>query len=116
MVVSALGLALVLGANLPFAVLAAVLVFVVVDRRDPQETFARIDLALLVFFASLFVVVEGLRATGYVDAAWAWIDPIRAAWEAAGDAPKAYTAGTWGPSAAVAMIERDGRTWHDDAA
>lgn len=71
-VVSALGLALVLGANLPFAVLAAVLVFVVVDRRDPQETFARIDLALLVFFASLFVVVEGLRATGYVDAAWAW--------------------------------------------
>ena len=26
---------------------------------------------------------------------------------------KAYTAGTWGPAAAVALIERDGRTWHD---
>ena len=51
-----------------------------------------------------------------VEAAWKWIDPIRAAWERASDAPKPYTAGTWGPSAAVALIERDGRTWHEDAA
>ena len=51
-----------------------------------------------------------------VEAAWKWIDPIRAAWESASDAPKPYTAGTWGPSAAVALIERDGRTWHEDAA
>jgi glucose-6-phosphate 1-dehydrogenase len=51
-----------------------------------------------------------------VEAAWKWIDPIRAAWEAGNDAPKPYTAGTWGPSAAVALIERDGRTWHEDAA
>ncbi|KQY55182.1 glucose-6-phosphate dehydrogenase [Lysobacter sp. Root494] len=50
-----------------------------------------------------------------VEAAWKWIDPIRAAWEANNDAPKPYTAGTWGPSAAVALIERDGRTWHEDA-
>ena len=26
----------------------------------------------------------------------------------------AYVAGTWGPSAAVALIERDGRTWYED--
>ncbi|MEO8672339.1 MAG: glucose-6-phosphate dehydrogenase [Tahibacter sp.] len=50
-----------------------------------------------------------------VEAAWAWIDPILSAWEAGQEAPKPYTAGTWGPSAAVALIERDGRTWHDDA-
>jgi glucose-6-phosphate 1-dehydrogenase len=49
-----------------------------------------------------------------VDAAWAWIDPILEAWSVSKDLPKPYTAGTWGPSAAVAMIERDGRTWHDD--
>src|SRR3546814_599266 len=49
-----------------------------------------------------------------VDAAWRWIDPILAAWRARGDAPKAYTSGTWGPSASVALIERDGRTWHED--
>ena len=51
-----------------------------------------------------------------VEAAWKWIDPIRAAWETRNDAPKPYTAGTWGPSAAVALIERDGRNWHEDAA
>ena len=28
--------------------------------------------------------------------------------------PKTYAAGTWGPSAAVALAERDGVTWHDD--
>ncbi|PSM18766.1 glucose-6-phosphate dehydrogenase [Nitratireductor sp. StC3] len=48
-----------------------------------------------------------------VEAAWAWIDPILAAWEDSGREPQAYTAGTWGPSGSVALIERDGRTWHD---
>jgi glucose-6-phosphate 1-dehydrogenase len=50
-----------------------------------------------------------------VEAAWQWIDPILSAWAASDDLPKAYTAGTWGPSAAVALIERDGRTWHEEA-
>lgn len=50
-----------------------------------------------------------------VEAAWNWIDPIHAAWETYGDAPKPYTAGAWGPSAAAALIERDGRTWSEDA-
>ena len=49
-----------------------------------------------------------------VEAAWNWIDPIHAAWEQSGAAPKPYAAGTWGPSAAIALIERDGRTWHED--
>ncbi|WP_395661089.1 glucose-6-phosphate dehydrogenase [Aestuariivirga sp.] len=49
-----------------------------------------------------------------VEAAWEWIDPILDAWSATGDIPKPYTAGTWGPSAAVALIERDGRTWYED--
>jgi glucose-6-phosphate 1-dehydrogenase len=49
-----------------------------------------------------------------VDAAWGWVDPILEAWRGSVNPPKAYTAGTWGPSAAVALIERDGRTWHDD--
>ena len=50
-----------------------------------------------------------------VEAAWRWVDPILAAWAASNDAPKPYTAGSWGPSASVALIERDGRTWHEDA-
>jgi glucose-6-phosphate 1-dehydrogenase len=48
-----------------------------------------------------------------VEAAWSWVDPILEAWGNSSELPKAYTAGTWGPSAAIALIERDGRTWHD---
>ncbi len=48
-----------------------------------------------------------------VEAAWSWIDPILAAWEDTGQPVQGYTAGTWGPSASIALIERDGRTWHE---
>ena len=49
-----------------------------------------------------------------VEAAWAWIEPILNAWAESGEPPRPYTTGTWGPSAAIALIEREGRTWHDD--
>lgn len=49
-----------------------------------------------------------------VEAAWEWVDPILSQWDDKADAPKKYTAGTWGPAASVALIERDGRTWHED--
>jgi glucose-6-phosphate 1-dehydrogenase len=49
-----------------------------------------------------------------VEAAWRWADPILAAWKSSGEAPRPYTSGTWGPSASVALIERDGRTWDED--
>jgi glucose-6-phosphate 1-dehydrogenase len=51
-----------------------------------------------------------------VEAAWSWIEPILEAWQEAREPPKPYTSGTWGPSAAIALIERDGRTWYEDAA
>ena len=50
-----------------------------------------------------------------VEAAWRWIDPIREAW-ARRELAAPYAAGTWGPAAAIALIERDGRTWHEDFA
>ncbi|WP_349357609.1 glucose-6-phosphate dehydrogenase [Stappia sp.] len=49
-----------------------------------------------------------------VEAAWAWVDPILEAWAAHKEPPKGYTSGTWGPSAAIALIERDRRTWFED--
>lgn len=49
-----------------------------------------------------------------VEAAWRWAEPILAAWTAQDDPPKPYTAGSWGPSAAIGLIERDGRNWHED--
>ncbi|TAN00402.1 MAG: glucose-6-phosphate dehydrogenase [Rhizobiaceae bacterium] len=50
-----------------------------------------------------------------VEAAWRWVDPILAAWEDTQQEVQGYTAGTWGPSGSVALIERDGRTWHESA-
>jgi len=49
-----------------------------------------------------------------VDAAWAWIDPIREAWEAHNVKPKGYIAGTMGPAASSALISRDGLKWYED--
>ncbi|OYX62074.1 MAG: glucose-6-phosphate dehydrogenase, partial [Sphingomonadales bacterium 32-64-17] len=48
-----------------------------------------------------------------VEAQWQWIDQIRANWQEDGLTPKPYTAGSWGPSAAIALAERDGVTWHE---
>jgi glucose-6-phosphate 1-dehydrogenase len=50
-----------------------------------------------------------------VEAAWTWIDSILQSWdESEIDKPRPYAAGSWGPTAAIALIERDGRTWHED--
>ena len=49
-----------------------------------------------------------------VEAQWDWIDAIREVWAEAGRTPKPYTAGSWGPSAAIALAERDGVSWHDE--
>jgi len=48
-----------------------------------------------------------------VEAAWNWVDPILNAWSENRQEVQNYTAGTWGPSASIALIERDGRTWHE---
>ncbi|MFL6850921.1 MAG: glucose-6-phosphate dehydrogenase [Sphingomicrobium sp.] len=48
-----------------------------------------------------------------VEAQWTWIDRIRGAWAEKGIAPRSYSAGTWGPSAAIALTERDGISWHE---
>ncbi|MEB3416747.1 glucose-6-phosphate dehydrogenase [Alteriqipengyuania sp. WL0013] len=48
-----------------------------------------------------------------VEAQWEWIDAIRALWADSGESPKTYTAGSWGPSAAVALAERGGVSWNE---
>ena len=46
-----------------------------------------------------------------VEAAWAWTDPIIAAWEARGDVPKPYDSGSAGPGDAEQILARDRRVW-----
>ena len=48
-----------------------------------------------------------------VEAQWEWIDHIREVWAENSVTPKTYGAGNWGPSAAIALAERDGVTWHE---
>jgi len=48
-----------------------------------------------------------------VEAQWRWIDAIRRVWAEQALKPKSYGAGSWGPSAAIALTERDGVTWHE---
>ena len=48
-----------------------------------------------------------------VEAQWCWIDDIRNVWAEHCLKPKSYAAGNWGPSAAIALAERDGVTWHE---
>ncbi len=49
-----------------------------------------------------------------VEAAWEWADRLLKAWADRPEPPRPYAAGSWGPTAAIALIERDGRTWHED--
>jgi glucose-6-phosphate 1-dehydrogenase len=49
-----------------------------------------------------------------LEAAWSWIDPIRAAWQQHDERPKSYTAGSWGPAAASSLIGRDGFAWRNE--
>ncbi|MEO7467245.1 MAG: glucose-6-phosphate dehydrogenase [Sphingobium limneticum] len=48
-----------------------------------------------------------------VEAQWTWIDSIIDGWKEANVKPAAYSSGNWGPSSAIALIERDGASWHD---
>jgi glucose-6-phosphate 1-dehydrogenase len=76
------------------------------DRRR-RIAYERLLLDLIEGDPTLFVRRDE------VEAQWEWIDAIRAALTEAGVAPRPYPAGTWGPSAAIALTERDGVSWHE---
>ena len=46
--------------------------------------------------------------------AWRWVEPILDSWSNESSAPRSYAAGSWGPSAASAMIARDGYCWSEE--
>ncbi len=46
--------------------------------------------------------------------AWRWVEPIMDHWRSDSSGPRPYAAGTWGPSAASAMIARDGHCWNEE--
>lgn len=46
--------------------------------------------------------------------AWRWVEPILQHWRNDAAGPRPYAAGSWGPSAASAMIARDGYCWSEE--
>jgi glucose-6-phosphate 1-dehydrogenase len=46
--------------------------------------------------------------------AWRWVEPVLNHWASDAQGPRMYNAGTWGPSAASAMIARDGYCWSEE--
>ena len=71
------------GLNLAWTALAGAALVMVLGRRDTHEVLKLVDWHLLVFFAALFVVVEGLSDTGLPDAIYRNLQPIFGAQAAA---------------------------------
>jgi len=48
-----------------------------------------------------------------VEAQWAWIDGIRKVWTENTTTPAPYAAGSWGPTASIALAAKDGVAWQE---
>ena len=71
----------------------------------PPEAYERLLLDVMLGDPSPFT------RTDEVDNSWRFVDQILGAWERGVSPPVTYPAGTWGPSEADALIERDGFAW-----
>ncbi|MCB9559818.1 MAG: anion transporter [Kofleriaceae bacterium] len=74
------------GVALPGAAVFAAVALIVAARVPPGRAFDHVDWSLLLFFAGLFVVVEGLAHTGALDRLFAQVAPLIGRGDAAGDA------------------------------
>ncbi len=72
--------------------------------EESPEAYERLILDVLLGDPPLFPRHEE------VEASWRILDPVLRHWSKQG-APESYPAGTWGPSSADRMLERDGRVW-----
>lgn len=78
-------------------------------RTPRMDAYERLLLDVLRGQLTLFMRSDELEA------AWEWVEPILKFWENADQAPIPYTAGTWGPAAASALIGRDGLQWREES-
>ncbi|MEM9292915.1 MAG: glucose-6-phosphate dehydrogenase [Acidobacteriota bacterium] len=76
------------------------------DERTPRA-YERLLLDVLRGNATLFMHRDE------VEAAWRWIEPILDGWKERGEAPRIYSAGSWGPAEAITLVLRDERNWYE---
>lgn len=77
------------------------------EDRKP-EAYERLMLDVIRSNPTLFMRLDE------VEAAWKWADIILKGWADNIVPMKSYSAGTDGPTAAVELVARDGRSWHDE--
>jgi len=83
-VIAAAVILYILGADLAWTAVGGCVVLLVIHRQDPEEIWRRVDWSVLLFFAGLFVVVEGFVRSGVP--AWffahvpLWLGEAPAAW------------------------------------
>ncbi|WP_163850392.1 glucose-6-phosphate dehydrogenase [Pseudooceanicola aestuarii] len=77
------------------------------DGEDVPDAYERLIMDVVRGNQTLFMRGDE------VEAAWAWTDPLIAAWEARGDRPQAYESGSSGPEDALMLMHRDGRRWRE---
>ena len=75
------------------------------DSDTPPDAYERLVMDVIRGNQTLFMRGDE------VEAAWAWVDPIIAGWQARGDVPKPYDSGSTGPGDAELLMKRDGRHW-----
>jgi glucose-6-phosphate 1-dehydrogenase len=78
-------------------------------KTPRMEAYERLLLDVLRGQLTLFMRSDELEA------AWEWVEPILNHWEQEESDPIPYSAGTWGPAAASALIGRDGLQWREEA-
>ena len=78
------------------------------DTSRKPQAYERLMLDVVRANPTLFMRLDE------VEAAWKWADIILEGWAENAVPMKSYSAGSDGPSAAIALIERDGRSWHDE--
>ncbi|MEB0164158.1 glucose-6-phosphate dehydrogenase, partial [Glaciimonas sp. CA11.2] len=78
-------------------------------KAPRMEAYERLLLDVLRGQLTLFMRSDELEA------AWEWVEPILNYWEQEENEPIPYSAGTWGPAAASALIGRDGLQWREEA-
>ena len=84
---------------------------------DFRETFkmARMDAYERLLLDILRGQLTLFMRSDELEAAWEWVEPILNYWEQEENEPIPYSAGTWGPAAASALIGRDGLQWREEA-
>lgn len=76
-------------------------------QRRGRSAYVRMLLDVLRNNSALFVRRDE------VEAAWQWVDGIIEGWRTTGQKARPYSAGSAGPSAAIALTERNNHSWHE---